>query len=127
MTIEPTTDPEVIRKLTGETILMPAELWLNKEGVTVLVAKVDNEPKIMALILEKGVTQCPEVHLQAPRPFPNAVKACDGFREWIKVNRPWKSIWSYTCGERELQFAKYLGFKHAFDHDGLAYLVLNLK
>ena len=127
MTIETTTDPEVIRELSGDLEYPDTDLWLGKDGLTVLVARENGKAKMMALVYDKGVlTKMPEVHLQAPGPYRNAVKACRGFKAWIMANKPWKTIWSYTVDPQTFAFAKHLGFQHAFDEDGKSFIVLSL-
>jgi len=131
MKIGPTKDFEVIKHLfDGDPATLPDwELWKDREDITVLVAIEDKEPKMMALLLDRGETKQPEVHICAPEPYRHAFQACNGFREWIKRYKTWKQVWSYTSQSdtRTFAFAKHLGFEHAFDEGERKFIVLNLN
>lgn len=126
MTIEPTTDHEVIRKVCGDLPLPDYGLWVDK--ITVLVAKEGDEPKMGLLLVGPEYTETgeTEAHIHAPSLFTGAIEACAGFKRWVIENTSLKQVWSYTVDRKTFRFAKAFGLEHAFDHNGKNFLVLNI-
>ena len=126
MTIEPTTDHDVIRKVCGDLPMPDYSLWVDK--ITVLVAKEDEDPKMGMLLVGPEYTETgqTEAHIHMPTPFSGAIEACAGFKRWVSENTPLKQVWSYAVDKKTFRFAKAFGFNHAFDLNGKQFLVLNI-
>lgn len=127
MTIEQTSDHEVIRQVCGDLPMPDYNLWVDK--ITVLVAKEGDEAKMGMLLVgpEYTMTGKPEAHIHAPRMFSGAIEACAGFKRWVKENTTLEQVWSYAVDPKTFRFAKAFGFQHAFDDDGKNFLVLNIQ
>lgn len=133
ITVEETRDKEVVMSLLDDEVrekAPPIDAWFDFPSFTYLVAKENGEPRLLALLVDGGTeTQNPEIHLSATRPWMHITIGCRMMKEWIKQNRDWPQIWSFTRSDNPttLELAKHLGFDHAFDDENRRFIVLNLN
>lgn len=132
MKIQKTRNYGLIRRLCGKDaeFLPPRRLWKYAVGITNLVVVDEGVPKMLAVLVEPKDGKEPEVHIQLPpQPWKKTIPACELVRDWIKQNRSWERVHSWTeAGDtRTFEFAKYLGFREEAEADGRKMIVLDLK